>query len=43
VEAVGELHKYDDRFTFQKVCTPDGEDGWLMACDGVIKHLMEAE
>ena len=42
VEAIGEPHKYDDRFTFQKVRTPDGKEGWLTYKDGATTYLVEA-
>ena len=41
VEAIGEPHKYDDRFTFQKVRTPDGKEGWLTYKDGATIYLIE--
>jgi hypothetical protein len=42
VEAIGDPHKYDDRFTFQKVRTPDGKEGWLTYKDGATTYLVEA-
>ena len=43
VEAIGEPHKYDDRFTFQKVRTPDGKEGWLTYKDGTTTYLVEVK
>ncbi|HET91504.1 MAG TPA: hypothetical protein ENN99_12330 [Chloroflexi bacterium] len=34
VEAIGDPHQYDARFWFQKVCTPEGDEGWLTYRDG---------
>lgn len=42
VEAIGEPKKYDDRFTFQKVRTPDGKEGWLTYKDGATTYLVDA-
>ncbi len=39
VDAIGEPHQYDDRFTFQKVHTPDGKEGWLTYRDGATTYL----
>lgn len=43
VEAIGEPRKYDDRFSFQKVRTPDGKEGWVTYRDGATTYLVEAE
>ncbi|MBN1977067.1 MAG: hypothetical protein JW918_06665 [Anaerolineae bacterium] len=42
VEAIGKPKKYDERFTFQKVRTPDGKEGWLTYEDGATAYLVEA-
>ena len=43
VEAIGEPRKYDDRFSFQKVRTPDGQEGWVTYRDGATTYLVEVE
>lgn len=43
VEAIGEPHQYDDRFSFQKVRTPDGREGWLTYRDGDTVYLARIE
>jgi hypothetical protein len=42
VEVIGAPKKYDDRFAFQKVRTPDGKEGWLTYKDGATTYLVEA-
>ena len=39
VEAIGEPKRYDDRFSFQKVRTPEGQVGWLTYRDGDTLYL----
>lgn len=43
VEAIGEPYQYDDRFSFQKVRTPDGREGWLTYRDGNTVYLARIE
>jgi len=43
VEAIAEPYKYDDRFSFQEVRTPEGQRGWLTYRDGDTIYLNEVE
>ncbi|OQY20749.1 MAG: hypothetical protein B6I34_08460 [Anaerolineaceae bacterium 4572_32.1] len=43
VKAIGKPHKYDDRFSFQKVRTPDGQEGWVTYRDRDTVYLVEVK
>ncbi|RLC87877.1 MAG: hypothetical protein DRJ03_04500 [Chloroflexi bacterium] len=43
VKVIGEPHQYDDRFSFQKVRTPEGKEGWVTYRDGATTYLVEVE
>lgn len=43
VETIGEPQRYDDRFSFQRVRTPEGQDGWLTYRDGATVYLSPVE
>jgi hypothetical protein len=43
VEAIGEPQPFDDRFSFQRVLTPDGREGWLTYRDGDTIYLLPIE
>lgn len=42
VEAIGDVHRYDERFSFQEVRTPDGRRGYLTYRDGDTVYLKPA-
>ena len=41
VDAIGDPHQYDYRFSFQQVRTPDGKMGWLTLSYGSTVYLAE--
>ena len=41
VDAIGDPHQYDYRFSFQQVRTPDGKTGWLTLSYGSTVYLAE--